>query len=50
MDWQRQGSQPPPGGPLPGFGGAVYIQRGPEREHDYPWGQSGGAQGSAAPV
>lgn len=31
-------------------GGAVYIQRRGEREHDYPRGQSGGAQGPAAPV
>lgn len=50
MDWQRQGSQPPPGSPLPGFGGTVYIQRRDERKHDYPWGQSGGTQGPAAPV
>ena len=50
MDRKRQGSQPPPGGPLPGSGGTVYIQRRPERKHDYPRGQSGGAQGPAAPV
>lgn len=31
MDWKRQSSQPPSGGPLPGAGGTVYIQRGTER-------------------